>query len=373
MSDDKRLGPPPVEPLSDAAWSRVERGMWAELDLVSMSRSEPVAVATPTLAYARRWWLVAVPLAAAAAAATIVIGTRTSTPEIAEEPSRLVSGSAPSSVSFGDAHIELDADTAFVMSHETGHPVVLLERGAAWFTVTPRLSRPDFIVRAGDATVHVVGTRFRVTRSGEQIAVAVEHGKVNVQFRGRMAAIGARQRWSSESPRQITAAAEAAPRVAAADPDEPEIDFSDLLDPAGSSAAPLTTPLAPGPGRKHVANSGSMSESKLGSKYDARTESATGSGHAGGAAAIDRDRAAYDRLAALEPQDPGAALAGYLALARGTSRWADPALFAAARLAADRHDRRAVTLLAIYLRRFPTGANAIDAKQLFVRLKEDHP
>jgi TolA-binding protein len=91
------------------------------------------------------------------------------------------------------------------------------------------------------------------------------------------------------------------------------------------------------------------------------------------APAVDRDGAEYDRLAALEPRSPDAALTGYLALARGTSRWADPALFAAARLAVDRHDRRAETLLGIYLQRFPGGANAADARQLLSRLKSDKP
>ncbi|HEX8108090.1 MAG TPA: hypothetical protein VF516_10210, partial [Kofleriaceae bacterium] len=86
---------------------------------------------------------------------------------------------------------------------------------------------------------------------------------------------------------------------------------------------------------------------------------------------IDRDGAEYDRLAALEPTSPAAALKGYLALARGTSRWADPALFAAARLAADRHDPRAETLLGVYLQRFPGGANAADARQLLARLQAD--
>ena len=32
MTDDQRLGPPQVEPLSDAAWSRVERGIWSQID-----------------------------------------------------------------------------------------------------------------------------------------------------------------------------------------------------------------------------------------------------------------------------------------------------------------------------------------------------
>jgi hypothetical protein len=91
---------------------------------------------------------------------------------------------------------------------------------------------------------------------------------------------------------------------------------------------------------------------------------------------VDLDRAEYDRLAALEATSPDAALSGYLALARGTSRWAAPALFAAARLAADRHDVRAPTLLGIYLQRFPGGANVTDAQQLLSRLqsgKRDKP
>jgi hypothetical protein len=88
---------------------------------------------------------------------------------------------------------------------------------------------------------------------------------------------------------------------------------------------------------------------------------------------VDRDRTEYDRLAALEARSPETALAGYMVLAKGTSRWADPALFAAARLAVDRHDRRAETLLGMYLTRFPGGANAADARQLLVRLRSDKP
>jgi len=49
------------------------------------------------------------------------------------------------------------------------------------------------------------------------------------------------------------------------------------------------------------------------------------------------------------------------------------ALYAAGRLAADRKDRRAATFLTIYLRRFPNGANAEDARNLLARLKGDVP
>ena len=84
----------------------------------------------------------------------------------------------------------------------------------------------------------------------------------------------------------------------------------------------------------------------------------------------DSDRAKYDRLVAMEQKDPTAALSGYLELSQGDSKWAGVALFAAGRLAADRQDRRAVTLLDIYLRRFPNGANADDARNLLARLKD---
>ncbi len=375
MTDDnERLGPPPIEPLSEAAWSRIERALWTELDAAdTAAKLGRIPSASP------RWWVLAAPLVAAAAVAAIVIGTRPSPREVAvtDEPARVVSGSSPSAVSFGDSHVELDATSAVVMSHENGYPTVLLERGAAWFTVAPRKQRPEFVVRAGDATVRVVGTRFRVARSDERIAVSVERGVVEVQFRGSVVELGASQYWSSDSPGSISTRAGApAPNapVATADPAIPP-----AVDPATESAVDLAirpavpeaprTPLEPKPTDKSASKLDAKPELKLDvrpeSKLDAKPEPKLG-----GASPtdIDRERAEYDRLAALEPRDPAAALAGYLTLSRGTSRWADPALFAAARLAVDRHDKRAETLLGIYLQRFPNGANATDAKQLLVRL-----
>ncbi|MEO7735794.1 MAG: FecR domain-containing protein, partial [Kofleriaceae bacterium] len=202
MTHDERLGPPAIEPLSDTAWSRIERGVWSELD---------AEVAVPPARSARRWWLVGGALVAAAAIVAVVLGVRTDSGPLAvvDEPSRVVSGTGPSAVSFGDAHITMDAETALVLGREAGHPVVLIERGAAWFTVAPRDGRPAFIVRAGDASVHVVGTRFRVARSEEQISVAVEHGVVDVRFRGAVTTVGARQHWSSASPAHATEIASA--------------------------------------------------------------------------------------------------------------------------------------------------------------------
>jgi hypothetical protein len=358
MTDDERLGPPPVEPLSEAAWARVERGVWAQLD----ADTAPIRVPPGP----RRRWAVAAPLVAAAAVAALVVMTRGRPTTRSDEPSRVVSGIAPSSVSFGDSHIELDAATAMVMSHEAEHPTVLLERGAAWFTVAPRLQRPAFIVHAGDATVRVVGTRFRVGRSEERIAVEVDRGLVDVQFRGSVVAVGAGQRWSSETPSRIAAIG----AIAAPPPPEPvvgEVPASEVPD--------MALPEAPAPAPRHEPRPprASASPGRAEPRPGAARPTASDPADPGTPGPVDRDRAEYDRLAALEPRSPDAALAGYLTLARGTSRWADPALFAAARLAVDRHDRRAETLLGIYLERFPGGANATDARQLLARVQAQQP
>ena len=354
MTSDPRLGPPPVEPLSDTAWARVERGVWSRLD----AETAPVRAMPP-----RRWWLAVAPLAAAAAVAAIILVARARPDDF--ETSRVVTEAAPSSVSFGDSHLELDAYTALVMSREAAHPLVLLERGAARFTVAPRAQRPAFIVRAGDVAIRVVGTQFRVARSVERISaaverisVAVERGLVNVEYRGSVVAVGAGQRWSSDAPATTTAIAVApAPGTGPAQAQEPEIEMSD----GDADTAP---PAAPAKVRGHKPK---RSTGSADARADVRIEP-----KAADPAEVsddDPDRTEYDRLAALEPRSPDVALKGYMALARGTSRWAAPALYAAARLAVDRHDARAETLLGIYLQRFPDGGNAADARKLLTRLK----
>jgi hypothetical protein len=367
MTDDQPLGPPPVEPMSDLAWSRVERGLWSRID-AGAADAKVSPPAGPRAGW--RWWLVAAPLAAAAILVVVVglqlllQGSRGDEPVRIVSPrlpSEAASPSAPSAVSFDDSHIELDPDTALVTSHEAGRPQVLLERGAAWFTVAPRGSRHDFVVRAGDAVVRVVGTRFRVARSDERIAVEVDHGAVDVQFRGRAVAVAAGQRWSSESPARATTLAAAPPTAAPAEAGEPEEPHEPVLDPPGPPA-PARAPLP-----KRVSRSAAK-PAPAGSNAASAADPAPGTPQA---AVFDREKAEYERLAALEPSAPEAAQAGYMALARGASRWAGLGLYAAARLAADRHDRRAETLLGIYLQRFPSGPNAEDARRLLARLKTD--
>ncbi|HWU86183.1 MAG TPA: FecR family protein [Kofleriaceae bacterium] len=339
MTEHERLGPPPVEPLSDVAWSRVERGLWSRLD----------AAPTVLMQRPRRWrWIriTAPALAAAAAAAVLTVGLRGGAPGGEAAPTRVVSGAAPTSVTVGDVHVTLDANTAVVMDPAAS---ALLERGGAWFAVAPRGKRPPFVVAAGDLVVRVIGTRFRVARSGEEAAVEVDHGLVEVQFRDAKTRVGTGQRWTSRRPTEVTPprVAEAVPAAPDAAP-EPEI----VIEPAPLPAAPPSvSPPAPAAPTPPV-----PPEPRL--PADRKP-----------APKVDRDEAAFHRLEALERRAPATAIDGYLELSRRSSRWAEPALYAAARLAADREQPRARTLLEIYLQRFPSGANADDAHKLLGHLQ----
>ena len=335
MSEHDHLGPPSVEPLSDVAWSRIERGLWSRLE---------AAPAVERRARPRRWiWIAAPAFAAVAAAATIVVGVDGGHPQ-GDGPARLVSGAAPTTLSYGDVHVTLDADSAVVMDRAEG---ALLERGAAWFAVAPRGDRGAFVVTAGDTLVRVVGTRFRVARYGEEATVQVEHGAVEVQFRGATTRVGAGEEWTSKQPTAV-AAVRTAQATEAADIE---------IEPEPARQAPSPAP-APEPGSSSDPNPTSgVRTAPAPTPAPARERTVD-------KPAADLDAARYHRLEQLEVRDPKGAIDGYLELGRRSPRWAEPALFAAARLAADRREPRARRLIEIYLTRFPSGANVDDARKL---------
>ena len=81
-------------------------------------------------------------------------------------------------------------------------------------------------------------------------------------------------------------------------------------------------------------------------------------------------RERFESAAALEVRDPLVAARIYRELASGSGPWAANALFAEARLWAERGQREAArALLSAYLDRFPGGPNAADARALLIRLK----
>jgi hypothetical protein len=313
----------------DVAWMRIERGLFARLDDQAPSSAPPRRVS---------WTWLAVP--AVVACALVFAATRgmpTTSPIVADEPLRVVAGASPSAVSFGDAHVALDANSALVMAREGDKPTAVLERGAAWFSVAPRAGRPPFVVLAGDTTVRVIGTRFRVARDGEHADVVVDHGIVEVRFRGSRVALTAGEAWSSDKPSDIASATSSSP-------------------PADPPSEPPSMRLTPDPTPAVVRNPAAASR---------RPSEVPAAG--------DSDRARYEALAKLEAKFPEAAIKGYLELSQGSGAWAANSLFAAARLAADRNDPRTATFLTIYLRRFPNGANVTDARELLVRFQGAPP
>jgi hypothetical protein len=329
---EERLGPPPIEPLSDVAWARVERGLWARLDGSTTTR---IAPERPS----RRWVWIAAPLVAAAAIVLVVSMRGGSSEdgglEVADRGSdardvRVVSpATAPTSASFNDAYIELEPASAVVMRHD--QPTTVLERGAATFAVAPRGTRAPFVVLAGETKVRVIGTKFRVARSDERVAVEVEHGIVEVQYKGSIVRVAANESWSSDRP--VVSAT--------------EIDMEPTRVIRRQKAKPTAVPKTE---KTEITTT----------QPDARLE--TGK--------PDPDRAKFEKLAALEKKSPAAAMTGYLELSQSSGRWAANALYAAARLAVDRGDPRAQTLLTVYLKRFPSGANADDARELLARFSQ---
>lgn len=191
------LGRPPVEDLSDVAWARVERNVFARISDGTITNA--AAAREVTSERKNRWVWLAVPSAAAAAFALAFFSMNgPSEPPTIDEPSRVVAGSSPSRVSFGDAHVTLDANSAVVMDHKSGKPTALLENGAATFTIATRRDRAPFTVLAGDASIRATSGEFRVAREGERATVSVESGSVEIRFRGHEIRLDAHHTWSSE-------------------------------------------------------------------------------------------------------------------------------------------------------------------------------
>ena len=359
MTKYERLGPPPIEPLSDIAWSRVERGLWAGLDTDD----------APTPVRSRRWiWLVAPAMAVAAMIAIVLATHTTNTPTttfFGDDPTQLVTEAAPSSLSIGDIHFTLDPYSAVTMRHESDAPTATLERGAAWFTVAPRADRPAFTVVAGDTTVRVIGTRFRVSRSAEYVTVQVEHGRVDVRSHGIGAEVEAGQTWSSQTPSVVTTSIQTAtaevpaknaakPASKRVGPDASTVDKTVVELPSGRTLRRGTTkPTGDKPAIVKATTDKPVTDTPVTPDKPV----------------ADPDKAEFNRLAALEPRDPTAAINGYIALSGRGPRWVEVGLYGAARLAADTGSPRAKGLLEIYINRFPAGKNADDARVLLARIK----
>ena len=201
----ERLGAPPVDALSDVAWARVERNVLTR-NQGTITNAVGSKEIRGTTASRSNWVWLAVPVAAAAAFALAFFSMNGPSTQPAtsgsDEPSRVVAGDAPSSVSFGDTHVTLEAHTAVVMDQNAAKPTALLENGAALFTVPTRGDR-QLTVLAGDTLVHAGGAQFRVSREGELASVHVDSGTVRITFRGHDVTVGAHHAWSAQTPAEV--------------------------------------------------------------------------------------------------------------------------------------------------------------------------
>jgi hypothetical protein len=269
--------------------------------------------------------LAALVLGASAVLATWVATRRS--PEVATvvsnlEPTRITSEAGVVDTNAGDAHVRLDPHTSLVVVGDDARGfVVMLEHGRARFVVPPRGSRPRFVVQAGEVRVEVVGTELVVSRHEAHVDVGVTHGVVRIVQAGRSTTVAAGQRWSSTETASVSESVS-----------------------ASASAS----------------DSESASESASDSESTSASESAAESASASTSA-----QSLFERASALEATDPAAAAALYRRVSRARGPWAANALYAHGRLEAERgrHDR-AATLAREYLRRFPRGSNAEDARAL---------
>jgi hypothetical protein len=307
MSLGKKLD---VEPLGEQRWARIERELFERVDAgesVPQSASVQRVQATP------RWRMAAALMLAGAAAAVLGAGAWhviTAPPRVATVvPSRITTEATESSVSVGEARLDVAPQSAVSVSGDDAHGLtVFLERGRVECEVPPRAGRPPFSVQAGDVLVQVVGTHFAVARTDADVQVDVQRGVVQVTAAGRRSDVAAGEHW----PAMVDRASETP--TASAPTQQPAVQ--------PSSSAPPPSP-----------------------------------------------REVYESASRLEASRPDIAVSMYRELAARGGPWGMNALFAEGRLQADRgHVTEARRVLQEYLARYPSGPNADDARQLLDRL-----
>jgi TolA-binding protein len=213
--------------------------------------------------------------------------------------------------------------------------LVILERGAARFSVPPRETRPAFVVQAGDVRVEVVGTRFLVERVGGSARVQGYEGKVRVIARGQNTLVQRGESWPPSAAITLPTAAPGSP----------------------ASAASQGAPLAPSEATQPAAAEPAASARTSGHHRKSR----------GRSAAADLGER-FERAALLEASAPDEALRVYRSLAAQGGRWGANALYAMARLETERGRRASAERLSrAYLTRYPNGPNASDARALIER------
>ncbi|HVX95367.1 MAG TPA: FecR family protein [Polyangia bacterium] len=363
------MPPPAVPPLSEAAIARIERGVFAALD------PQPLGAVRPRSAR-RRTLSLALAGAAVAAAAFVARDARHTAPQ-PSSAAQVSTTSSGSHIAIAGATLDVAPQSAINIGARDGAVVIALERGSVTCEVAPRSKRAPFIVEAGATRVTVIGTKFSVHRVGEHATVSVDHGLVEVADTNMTELVHAGERFRPGEPvtrEPLASEPEAAAAPSAAAPAPVTIAAEVQPTPAPRHHVRRLALALPGqpslPPRPEAEASAVAEEQPAAAEAPTPPEAAAPTESAPAPQAPPKGRSVqvlFELAAQLEVRDPEAALRIYGELSSGPEDdgWAASALFAAARLEAERgHTSRAHELAASYLQRFPRGPNSDDARTL---------
>lgn len=353
-----------VEPLSEQRWARIERSLVARLE--SQPRHERAS--EPQRGYfGVRTWLVAA--AAMGALVVLLLAVRSFPDQVTvDHPSRITTGESASHLALVGLTLDVEPQSAIVLSPETQQGMLLvLDRGSVVCDVAPRAQDAPLIVQAGAARVRVVGTRFRVTRSGEGATVTVYQGVVEVTSAGETKRVGAGEQWPAPTVSSIPA--KSTQPENGLNESEPEENAESAAPELGDESEPRTTPrhaaaARPKSGQPVRAGSGTETSPRPANDDSREDESEPK------ASPRPSPQTVFEQATVLERSDPARASQLYRSLESGSDSWAQNALYARGRLEASRGNRaEARRVLGRYLERFPRGGNAADARAVLRRLE----
>jgi len=176
-----------------------------------LDRIDPVAVQRTARSRRRRAMQAAA--VAAAVVAAVVIGVQMDRGDDALVQMMVETGPAQiqtvSPAAGVDVDVSANSRVAVTVDREQ-EALVELRQGEVVVDFEPSADVSSMRVEAGEVSVHVIGTRFSVNRSGDRVSVAVEEGAVEVRWPGGQLAVAQGGTWASGAPPHDALAASAA-------------------------------------------------------------------------------------------------------------------------------------------------------------------
>lgn len=211
------------DPRHEAAAAEIEL-VWGALDDLSAHSGQqraggvvvaPPASPPPAKSRAHIWWLPVLGLAAALVLAAAAWWKTSPAPTSGDERHATAIGEQRTVTLADGSTVRLNTHTAVIVRLAAKERRVVLERGEAFFQVTPNATRP-FVVASGRTEARVIGTAFAVRLGETESVLTVTEGKVQFGVPGR----GAGSTLTANQQATLAHEGEGAPRVRVLMPDE---------------------------------------------------------------------------------------------------------------------------------------------------------